>query len=95
MTGRRRIKTSIANLAVAITAELNKEKGRRAKISNTKKGRKKPTKAFAAAFAMADIIKRRNPKISIVVLHSKLARDLPEGTDLPSEKTLRRYINGR
>lgn len=71
-----------------------KEKGRREKISKTKEGRKKKPVLFAKAYARIDEIRSRHPAMTAAAMLTKLERDLPEGTDIPSERQIRRYLTG-
>ena len=71
-----------------------KEAKRREKIRLKKLGARKPSHLFAAAYAEADKVITRHPAITDAALLVKIERNLPEGSNLPSERQLRRYRTG-
>jgi hypothetical protein len=75
-------------------AEAEKEERRIARIKAKKTGVKKPSRLFAEAYAAADKILARRPTISDMMLLLSIEKSVPPGTNLPSERQLRRYRTG-
>jgi hypothetical protein len=83
---------ALSAIGAQISSEIEQEQSRRQKISEKKRGAKRPNR-FPIAYAKAKEIHQRSPRMTVAAVLLKLERDLP-GVDMPTERQLRRFLTG-